>query len=83
MAKKKKEKPQVYDDGRTIVDMNVEGMPWYNPNRAERKKNDKDRPTFKERMAMIWGAYRAFLPYVLATVVAFAVVALLIYLWLS
>ena len=22
------------DDGRTIVDMNVEGMPWYTPRRA-------------------------------------------------
>ena len=83
MAKKKKEKPQIYDDGRTIVNMNVEGMPWYDPNRGERKKKDKDRPTFKERMAMVFGAYRAFLPYVLATVLAFTVVALLLYLWLS
>lgn len=80
---KKKEKPQYYDDGRTIVDMNVEGMPWYNPNRTDRKKNNKDRPRFKERMAMIFGAYRAFLPFVIATVGAFAVVAALMYLWLS
>lgn len=81
MAKKKK--PPVYDDGRTIVDMNVEGMPWYNPNRSDRKKKDRDRPTLRERLAMVFGAYRAFLPYVLGTVVAFGLVALLIYLWLS
>ena len=83
MAKKKREKPHVYDDGHTIVDMNVEGMPWYNPTRTERKKNDKDKPTFKERMAMIFGAYRALLPFVLATLLAFALVAVLMYLWLS
>lgn len=82
MAKERK-KTSTYDDGRTIVDMNVEGMPWYNPNRTDGKKNDKDKPTFKERMAMIFGAYRALLPFVLVTVVAFALVAVLIYLWVS
>lgn len=81
MAKKKKN--DYYDDGRTIVNMNVDGMPWYNPNRTDRKKKDKDRPRFKERMAMIFGAYRAFLPFVAITVGAFTVVALLLYLWLS
>ena len=83
MSKEKKEKTPIYDDGRTIVDMNVDGMPWYDPNRTERKKKDKDRPSFKERMAMIFGAYRAFLPFVAVTVVAFGLVALLIYFWLS
>ena len=81
MAKKKDKRP-IYDDGHTIVDMNVEGMPWYNPHRTKDKK-DRDKPTFKERMAMIWGGYRAILPFVLITVVAFTIVALLIYLWLS
>ena len=79
----KNNKKDIYDDGRTIVDMNVDGMPWYNPNRTEGKQNEKDKPRFKERMAMIFGAYRAFLPFILATVVAFGIVALLIYLWLS
>ena len=81
MTKKSKKEP-IYDDGRTIVNMNVEGMPWYNPNRTDGKRNDKDKPRFKERMAMIFGAYRALLPYVLATIVAFGLVAVLIYLWL-
>ena len=83
MAKEKKKKTPIYDDGRTIVDMNVDGMPWYNPTRTDRKKNDKDKPRFKERMAMIWGAYRALLPFVGLTVLAFGLVAVLIYLWLS
>ena len=82
MAKKTQKTP-IYDDGRTIVDMNVEGMPWYNPNRTGGKRKNHDKPTFKERMAMIFGAYRAFLPFVLATVVAFGIVALILYLWLA
>ena len=82
---KNKEKDTYYDDGRTIVDMNVDGMPWYNPNRTERKKKNKDhdKPTFKERMAMIFGAYRAAFPFVLATIFAFGIVAIVLYLWLS
>ena len=30
MTKKKPELPEG-DDGRTVADMNVEGMPWYTP----------------------------------------------------
>ncbi len=71
----------MYDDGRTIVDMNVDGMPWYNPGYTG-KKNDKDKPTFRERMAMIRGAYGALLPFVLCTVGAAVIVMLLISLWL-
>lgn len=33
MGKKNKEK--FVDDGRTIVDMNVEGTPWYNPSKPK------------------------------------------------
>ena len=83
MAKERKNKAPIYDDGHTIVDMNVDGMPWYNPNRTDRKTNDKDKPRFKERMAMVFGAYRALLPFVALTVTAFALVAVIIYLWLS
>ena len=35
MKKKKKEK--FTDDGRTIADMNVEGMPWYNQTLKENR----------------------------------------------
>lgn len=78
----KKKKLPVYDDGRTIVDMNVDGMPWYNPNRGKEKK-DVERPRFKEKMAMIFGAYRATLPFLLLSVAAFVAAALLLFLWLS
>ncbi|MCM1195185.1 MAG: hypothetical protein NC099_01850 [Corallococcus sp.] len=81
---KKKKKPSVYDDGRTIVDMNVDGMPWYNPNRTDRKKVDKkDKPTFKEKFAMIMGAYRATIISVLCIVLGLTLAMLLIALWLK
>ncbi len=80
----KEKKRDDLDDGRTVVNMNVEGMPWYNPNRTDRKnKKDPDRPRFRERLAMIFGGYRAILPFVLVTVVAFGLAAVLIFLWLS
>lgn len=37
MPRKKKEK--FVDDGRTIANMNVEGMPWYNPARDSQSIN--------------------------------------------
>ena len=40
------------DDGRTIVDMNVEGMPWYAPG-SDRSKD--------ESRVFIWGALKAAL----------------------
>lgn len=33
MKRNKENKPKFEDDGRTIANMNVEGMPWYNPSR--------------------------------------------------
>ncbi|MBR2975197.1 MAG: hypothetical protein IKC47_05595 [Clostridia bacterium] len=80
----KKKKEPFYDDGRTIADMNVEGMPWYNPNRTEKKdKNSKDNPTRREKRAMIWGAYKAHLPVLLVSICSFSLVAVLLYLWLQ
>lgn len=72
------------DDGRTIVDMNVEGFPWYRPHKADdkKKKNDPDRPTGKELRAMILAAYKAYLPSFLIMLGAFVLMFLLAYFWL-
>ena len=35
MGKKTKEK--FVDDGRTIANMNIDGMPWYNPSKPDKK----------------------------------------------
>ena len=71
MKRSKKEKKILppEDDGRTVVNMNVEGFSWYQPNLPERKKkNDPDKPTRKETLAMIRAAYRTMLPYALIAI---------------
>ncbi|MDY3863962.1 MAG: hypothetical protein SOZ51_07655 [Eubacteriales bacterium] len=71
MKRSKKEKKILppEDDGRTVVNMNVEGFSWYQPNLPEKKKkNDPDKPTRKETLAMIRAAYRTMLPYALIAI---------------
>lgn len=84
---KKKKKQYDDDDGRTIANMNVEGMPWYEPEKdkkAERKKKmDELKVSRKEKRAMIRGAYLAYLPIFLVVMASFTIVMLLISLWLS
>ena len=66
MTRKKPELPEG-DDGRTIVDMNVEGMPWYSPRRhpagKERKQAAQDGTsmTKEESRYYTWGAVKAAL----------------------
>ena len=45
MTKKKPELPD-WDDGRTVADMNVEGMPWYSP---KKRIPDRERKTAADR----------------------------------
>jgi len=80
MARKKKNYDD--DDGRTIIDMNVEGMPWYQPS-SGKKVDEKDRPNRKERRAMIWAAFRAYLPVFLTVLVGVAAAFGLLYCWLN
>ncbi len=79
---KRKTKTPDYDDGRTIAEMNVEGMPWYNPTK-DKKVNEEDKPTKKELRAMMRAGYLAYLPRVLATLAGFGLCVLLTYLWLN
>ena len=58
---KKGKKIEYVDDDRTVADMNVEGMPWYVKSGYDRKKAEK-KLSFKEKAAIIFGAYRAYLP---------------------
>lgn len=71
MKKSKNEK--FVDDGRTIANMNVEGMPWYNPATAQNMQqdgksagagspqNELTNLTGKETAAMIKGVIAAAL----------------------
>ena len=66
MTRKKPELPEG-DDGRTIADMNVEGMPWYSPQRSqsaaagERKTGRETAMTRDESRYYTWGALKAAL----------------------
>ena len=50
------------DDGRTIVNMNVDGMPWYRPPRAA-GENPADQPKLSKRetRSVVLGALAAAL----------------------
>lgn len=79
--KKKKKKPKFEDDGRTVVDMNIEGTPWYKGKNYDPDKIPK--LTFKERWAVFKGMFFAMLPPLLCTIAGMSVVAILLWLWLK
>ena len=67
MRRKKPELPEG-DDGRTIVNMNVEGMPWHAPGaRGHRPAGQEQKPkeeitlTREESRYYTWGAIKAAL----------------------
>lgn len=66
MRRKRPDLPEG-DDGRTIADMNVKGMPWYTPGGSlpggGRKERDGQDPvlTRKESRYYTWGALKAAL----------------------
>lgn len=86
MAKNKK-KPSFIDDGRTIADMNVEGMPWYSgeKNKKDNKReNDFTDLTFKEKRAMMRGIFgAALLVAALFLLVFFLFILFCSYVWLK
>lgn len=69
-GKGKKEK-KLKDDGRTVANMDIDGMPGHIPQRKRHKQTKaqqewaKIKLTRKERRAMFWGALLAILPWVL------------------
>ena len=67
MTQKKPEQPE-WDDGRTIANMNVEGMPWYSPGKRISRRKDREKPedreevlTKQESRYYTWGALKAAL----------------------
>ncbi len=52
---------QYDDDGRTIVNMNVDGMPWYRPSRADQAKSDRPALSRRESRSVIRGVLAAAL----------------------
>lgn len=79
MAKKNK-KDEYVDDGHTIYNMDIEGFKWHD----KKVKNQNGlNLSFKERMMLIFAAYKSYLPTLLIMIVGFTLAILLICLWLN
>ena len=80
-------KRKVYDDddGRTIANMNIDGMPWYDSNTEQLKKENRGKtPEFskKEMRGVYWGALKAgFFVVLIFAVIYFIVIFLLTRVW--
>ena len=77
MAKKKREK--YVDDGHTIFNMDVDGMPH---RRVQSDKSDLNL-TRKEKWALIKCAFGHYFPIFLVVLLCFSLAMLLIYFWLK
>lgn len=74
----KKKKEKYIDDGHTIYNMDVDGM----PHRKFHKKEGIELTT-KERRAMQKAALLHYLPILFGVIICFTIAILLIYLWLN
>ena len=74
----RKNKVEYIDDGHTIYNMDVDGL----PNRVIKNKSGIYL-TKKEQRAAIRGAFAHYLPPLLISILCFSIVMILIYLWLS
>lgn len=80
--KKKKQKAEL-DMETTVADMNVEGFKWYNPHKKKKSEDSLGKITFKEHLAMVVGAFRAFWPVLLLILLGFGMMVGFAYLWLN
>ena len=77
--KRNKQKIKYIDDGSTVSDMNVEGMPWYVKGGYKKRKPEK--LTLREKLSVFFGAYRAYLPFLLVVILSLGIMFLLFWLW--
>lgn len=77
----KKNNEQYYDDGRTIANMDIEGMP--NRIKKSQKRKSQYDVSKEEKRHLIFAAYRAMLPILLCGIVGMTLAMLLIMLWLG
>ena len=75
MSKRKHE--EFEDDGRTVADMNVDGMPWYLEKKEKQPEPEKIELTKEESRAMMAGILKATLLVTLAFGVGLTVFILL------
>ena len=76
--KKKKEKIIYVDDNSTVVDMNVEGHPWYNKNPKPKKESSA-----KEKWSTFFNTMKTMVMPMLMTLGVMGILYLLILLFAS
>ncbi len=76
---KKKDKEEFIDDGRTIANMDIEGMPHRKDDPNRKKEYDI---TKEEKRQLIGASYKAMLPVLLCGLLGMGLAMLLIMLWL-
>ena len=79
MKKKNKQQEEFIDDGRTIANMDVEGLP-HRINEAKRKRDYG--LTKQEKRHLILAGYKAFLPLLLCGLLGMGLAMLVIMFWL-
>ncbi len=77
--KKKTKKVEYIDDGHTIYNMDVDGM----PHRRFKPKNDDLNLTKKEKKAIIKAAFSYYLPIFIGVIICFIIAMVVIYFWLK
>ena len=78
---KKNNEQYYYDDGRTIANMDIEGMP--NRIKKSQKRKSQYDVSKEEKRHLIFAAYKAMLPILLCGIVGMTLAMLLIMLWLG
>lgn len=89
----KKERKDDFDDGHTVTDMSADWMPW-NRGLKKRRKNNADEKADKQSVAdkkakkkefrkLVVAQYLALLPAFLCILIAFAIIFILVRLWIS
>lgn len=74
------------DDGKVVSPMNVEGMPWYRPDKPKSNEGDGSSSSFsapvkmtaEEKLAFFWGSLKAACLVTLAFFGTFLIVILII-----
>ena len=78
------------DDGKTVSPMNLEGMPWYRPDRPKSNESEGSGTPFQttqkltpaERIAFFWGSLKAALLVTAAFFGTFLIVILIV-IWIG
>lgn len=83
MSEKKSKKPDNLDTETTFANMNVEGMPWYNPSRKDGRKKEGIRLTRAEKWAMFKAGFAAIVPFVLGFAGIFLLLFAIMALWIK